>query len=124
MRIWFYITLSVLIKILGEHLIKSFISTALLMSSVFASIASADQVGDQYVCKSGENTRTITVNYRFEGDPVPCEVSYEKDSGVQILWNAKAEIGYCESKAKEFIAKQESWGWVCTQENSADNSAN
>lgn len=49
---------------------------------------------------------------------VPCEVQYFKDTEApgesQVLWSAQAQAGYCESKASEFVAKLEGWGWSCS----------
>ena len=51
------------------------------------------------------------------GVTVPCEVHYYKDTEApgekQVLWSAAAQEGFCESKAQEFIAKLEGWGWDC-----------
>ena len=44
----------------------------------------------------------------------------------QVLWTAENEADFCDRKAREFVAKQESWGWTCVetiQEKSTDNSA-
>jgi len=95
---------------------KRFLTTAFILLGLFSTSAIADSKGDSYVCKHGDKTRTITIMYRYAGDPTPCEVLYEKDSGTQTLWNAQAEAGYCERKTKEFIDKQEGWGWNCTLE--------
>ena len=58
-------------------------------------------------CTHDGQTRVITVGYDNE-------VTYEKSSGVQTLWSARNERDYCLEKAKEFVAKQEGWGWSCT----------
>ncbi|MGI9200771.1 MAG: hypothetical protein ACR2QL_06915 [Woeseiaceae bacterium] len=51
------------------------------------------------------------------GVTVPCQVQYYKDTEmpgeVQTLWTADSDASYCESKASEFAAKLESWGWSC-----------
>ena len=82
----------------------------LFVAFLLAGFAQADQ---EYVCNFGDNVRLITVTYDSELDLVPCQVQYDKGHGVETLWNAQSEVGYCESKASEFVAKQESWGWSC-----------
>jgi hypothetical protein len=51
------------------------------------------------------------------GVSVPCEVHYYKDSEMpgekQVLWTATSEVGYCEAKTEEFVAKLREWGWEC-----------
>ena len=68
-----------------------------------------------YVCTHDGNTRTIRVIYPDEG-PNACEVTYEKSTGTQTLWNASNDSSYCEGKAVDFVAKQEGWGWQCNQQ--------
>ncbi len=65
--------------------------------------------------------RVISVAYQDGQNQMPCEVNYDKGEGVQTLWSAKSEIGYCESKAREFIEKHESWGWSCENNQQAVN---
>ncbi len=81
--------------------------TSLLFSATFA-IA-----GEDYVCDYDGEKRLISIAYTSDQQSVPCEVRYDKGQGVEILWSANSEVGYCEKKASEFIAKQESWGWTC-----------
>lgn len=84
---------------------------SVLITAFFCSgIAMANE---EYVCNFGDVKRLISISYENEGQPVPCEVWYDKGQGVERLWNAQAEVGYCESKASEFVSKQESWGWTC-----------
>ncbi|WP_196139591.1 hypothetical protein [Aliikangiella sp. G2MR2-5] len=66
------------------------------------------------VCKSADNIREISIVYP-EGTQTPCEVHYTKKGETKVLWSAKAESGYCESKAADFIEKQKDWGWQCEQ---------
>lgn len=67
-----------------------------------------------YVCKSGDQERQISISYDVEGATVPCQVVYTKEDGsVQNLWNAQNVEGYCEEKADEFAEKQRGWGWDC-----------
>lgn len=66
------------------------------------------------VCKNGKHVRTISVIYKKNVSVTSCDVTYEKVSGVKTLWNAKSDLAYCLKKAKEFVRKQEGWGWSCS----------
>lgn len=68
---------------------------------------------EQYVCNNGDAKRVISIMYETAEDKLPCEVQYDKGEGTQTLWSAQTDAGYCETKASEFVAKQESWGWSC-----------
>ncbi len=74
---------------------------------------------EQYICSHGDAERVISVVYQNAESQVPCEVQYDKGEGAHTLWSAQAEVGYCETKASEFVAKQESWGWSCEKAASA-----
>ena len=53
---------------------------------------------------------------------MPCNVIYKKQTEGfedQVLWSAESQDGYCEEKAREFVGKLESWGWVCLETVSA-----
>lgn len=76
---------------------------------------------EEHVCTNGDDMRVISVEYEDAQTQIPCDVNYDKGEGVQTLWSAKSEIGYCESKAREFIEKHESWGWSCEKNPQADN---
>ena len=75
---------------------------------------------DRYVCNLGNNERVIEVIYASPPSKVPCEVSYTKSEGVQKLWRAQNEIGYCESHARTFAEKHMGWGWHCSQPAAAE----
>ncbi len=79
---------------------------------------------EEYVCHYEDERRLISVVYENDQEPVPCEVQYDKGQGVQSLWNAQAEAGYCENKAAEFVAKQEEWGWSCEKVQPATTAEN
>ncbi|GLQ30814.1 hypothetical protein [Litoribrevibacter albus] len=85
----------------------------LAMGSLIALSAGTAIAGDSYVCVNGDAERKISVVYTQPGFTVPCEVVYEKASGMQTLWRAENEEGYCEEKAKAFAEKQASWGFEC-----------
>ena len=77
---------------------------------------------EEYVCNFGDEQRLISVAYDSEQYPVPCQVLYDKGQGAESLWNAQSEVGYCESRAQEFVARQESWGWSCEKVAQAEQS--
>jgi hypothetical protein len=77
-------------------------------------------------CSHGNDVREVHVE-RPTSSPVPCNVVYKKQTeGVedQILWNATSDDSYCDEKAQGFVAKLESWGWVCTETISDDTGTN
>lgn len=69
-----------------------------------------------FQCSLGEYTRRVEI-VSEPGVSVPCEVHYYKDTEMpgeqQVLWRALNEEGYCESKAREFIASLGEMGWDC-----------
>lgn len=87
--------------------------TTLLLSIAFVLFGSQALADDVYVCTNGADERIISVTYAYADQPVPCEVTYEKSTGIQTLWNANNQADYCETKAFEFVEKQRSWGWDC-----------
>lgn len=72
---------------------------------------------ESWSCSSGNDVREVQIE-RTTSEAVPCNVVYKKPTeGVedQILWNATNDDSYCDEKAQGFVAKLESWGWVCTE---------
>jgi hypothetical protein len=72
---------------------------------------------ESWSCSHGNDVREVHIE-RPTSSPVPCSVEYRKlTEGVedQTLWNAENDDSYCDEKAEGFIAKLESWGWVCTE---------
>lgn len=86
----------------------------LLFGSMAVLTASSAVAGESYVCVNGDAERKISVVYTQPGFTVPCEVVYEKDSGMQTLWRAENQEGYCEEQAKAFAEKQTAWGFECS----------
>ena len=71
---------------------------------------------DSWSCSHDNDVREVHI--MSTGAAVPCEVVYKKlTEGVedQVLWNANNDASYCEDKARGFIEKLESWGWVCAE---------
>ena len=74
-------------------------------------------------CSNDNDVREVHIE-RPTSSPVPCNVVYKKQTeGVedQILWNANSDDSYCDEKAQGFVAKLESWGWVCAETISDDS---
>ncbi len=86
---------------------------SVLLFCVFLFYCVTGFAGEKYVCNHGDAKRVISVLYKNAEEHLPCEVQYDKGEGVQTLWTAQSEAGYCENKAREFVEKQESWGWSC-----------
>lgn len=98
------------------------IMTKTILLAMFVGIPSAyaDKVT---ICEHEGAVREVHVVYEVEGQTVPCSVNYVKETGTQALWRAENNEGYCEEKAADFIAKQESWGWTCESQASAESEA-
>lgn len=77
---------------------------------------------DSWNCSHDDLVREVQIEYP-EGGSVPCNVIYKKQTEGfedQVLWSAENAEGYCEEKAREFVGKLESWGWVCLETVSAE----
>ena len=88
-----------------------------LLTAMLPSI-SFGQDSQNFQCTQGDLQRRVEI-VQEGANPVPCEVHYYKESEAQgerqVLWRATNESSYCESKAREFVAKLEGWGWSCGQ---------
>ena len=75
------------------------------------------QANTSYQCTYDGMQRRIEI-LTEPGVTVPCQVQYHKDTEmpgeVQTLWTASTDASYCASKASEFVAKLEGWGWTCS----------
>ena len=87
--------------------------TALLFAAT-AGTALANPV----TCRYGELSRKIEVVYSNPGQPVPCEVIYDKtaEGTIETLWRANNEAGYCEAQAAGLIEELQGMGWRCDTE--------
>ncbi len=83
---------------------------------IIGALTSANAHAATTHCKLGDLIREVTVVYADPGQPVPCEVLYEKpaEGQTQTLWRADNEAGFCEARAAEFVAKLETLQWTCT----------
>ncbi len=86
----------------------------LTIAAMLLSATAATQAMDnsKTICTHDTTTRTIEIVYTGEG-ALPCEVQYTKSAEPKVLWSANNLENYCESKAAEFIEKQQNWGWNC-----------
>lgn len=94
-------------------------STQLIAMAILGVSYSAH--ADSWNCSHDDLVREVQIEYP-EGGSVPCNVIYKKQTEGfedQVLWSAENAEGYCEEKAREFVAKLESWGWVCLETVSA-----
>ena len=85
-----------------------------------AALASSQASANTSVCTNGGLTRSIEVVYSDPGQPVPCEVIYDKSAeggGTHSLWRAGSEAGYCEAQAAAFADRLRGLGWTCGSTN-------
>jgi len=94
-----------------------FRKTLLLLATAALPAAAWSQSDTSYQCRMGNLVRRVEIFYET-GVAVPCEVQYFKDTEAPgsraVLWNAQNESGYCEARAREFVARLEGLGWTCT----------
>lgn len=90
--------------------------TLLLLAASALPAAAWCQSDTTYQCRMGNLVRRVEIFYET-GVAVPCEVQYFKDTEApgarEVLWRAQNESGYCEARAREFVARLESLGWDC-----------
>ena len=86
-----------------------------LIATLLPAAAAAQDEG-KYQCTYGDMQRRVEI-VTEPGMEVPCSVHYFKDTEApgeqQVLWSAENDGSYCRSKAMEFVAKLEGWGWNC-----------
>jgi hypothetical protein len=90
--------------------------------SILAFSVSINAYADSWNCSNSDLVREVIIEYP-EGGSVPCNVVYKKQTEGfedQVLWSAESEEGYCAEKARDLVAKLESWGWVCLETVSSD----
>jgi len=86
--------------------------------AAFTALFASSQVlaNENYVCKQGNQERTIAIVYANADSAAPCEVTYDKGEGSESLWQAKNDASYCEEKVAAFVEKQRGWGWDCNKQ--------
>ena len=88
---------------------------------VFAGFA-GQSLANPVTCSYGDLSRKIEVVYSDPGQPVPCEVIYDKsaEGSIETLWRANNEAGYCEAQASGLIDKLAGQGWRCEKSTGAE----
>ncbi len=92
----------------------------LIIASMLATTPVLAAENSTYRCEHLGAERVIEISYP-KGTAVPCEVSYTKAEGTEVLWRAANTEGYCEEKAAEFVEKQRNWGWQCALESAMES---
>jgi hypothetical protein len=84
--------------------------------------ASAPALANPLTCTLGDLARRIEVVYSDPGQPVPCEVIYDKsgEGSFETLWRAYNQAGYCEDRAAELAEKLTRLGWSCSSDRARD----
>ena len=74
---------------------------------------------NSWTCHKADLTRHLLSFYPKAPARLPCKVFYSKPKEnvmPRALWESANTSDYCERKAAEFVAKLESWGWRCTDD--------
>ena len=90
----------------------------LILAGALAFSGFAAAQAPSYECVNGASTRRVEVAFPAAGE-TRCEVRYYKDGASQVLWSADVESAYCETKARDFIAKLQDAGWSCSNADAA-----
>jgi hypothetical protein len=90
----------------------------LVLAGTFALPVFAAAEAANYECVNGGSTRRVEVAFPVVGE-TRCEVRYHKDGESVVLWNAQADSAYCETKARDFVAKLREAGWSCANPDAA-----
>ncbi len=93
-------------------------SLPVILATGLATAAAADAAEkSQHTCRSGDVVRRVVIEVGDLGTGLPCEVVYWKDTetpGVRrVLWNARTDTAFCESKAAGLVKKLGTSGWQC-----------
>lgn len=89
-------------------------------------VSTYSPASEQYVCTLDNQLRKVRINYPT-GHQVPCSVIYEKPTeggSKKTMWEAQQQIGYCETKANEFIEYLRDNGWNCKKDTVIDDNKN
>ncbi len=106
---------------------KSLLTTGITSAAFCATLAVGNAAwADGTSCTHGDLERAVSVVYTEPGQPVPCEVVYEKPSegGLSTPWRAQNEAGYCETQAQSLVEKLQGFGWDCEARDSTQDSNN
>jgi hypothetical protein len=70
----------------------------------------------EYQCAHELAIRSVAVEYQEPSQHVPCKVVYHKPPHApSVLWQAQAQAGFCEHRAKELVRTLERSGWSCDE---------
>jgi len=71
----------------------------------------------EFLCRHGDLLRRVEV---VAGEAVPdaaCEVRYWRDASTstegEVLWRANQDLDFCDSRARNLLARLETGGWSC-----------
>ena len=94
----------------------------ILCTALIVALTAGPAMANPVTCSYGDLSRKIEVVYSNPGQPVPCEVIYDKsaEGTIETLWRANVEAGYCEAKAAGLVEKLQGMGWRCDAEPPAD----
>ncbi len=89
-----------------------------LGTALVTAVLTNQVLANPVTCSYGDLSRTIEVVYSDPGQPVPCEVIYDKsaEGTIETLWQANNEAGFCEAQARALAAKLSGMGWQCEAE--------
>lgn len=89
-----------------------------LSAALFCAVFAGQALANPVTCTYGDLSRKIEVVYSDPGQPVPCEVIYDKsaEGSIETLWQANNEAGYCEAQAAALRDKLSGVGWQCVVE--------
>ena len=92
-------------------------SLPVILAAGLATAAADAAEKSNYTCRSGDVVRRVVIEVGDPGTGLPCEVVYWKDTetpGVRrVLWNARTDAAFCESKAAGLVKKLGTSGWQC-----------
>jgi hypothetical protein len=72
--------------------------------------------GLEYQCAHELVIRSVAVEYQEPEQQVPCKVVYHKPPHApSVLWQAQAQAGFCEHRAKELVRTLERSGSSCDE---------
>jgi hypothetical protein len=70
--------------------------------------------GVEYKCAHEMIMRSVAVQYEDPDHRVPCEVVYHKPPrSPTVLWQAQAQVDFCERRAEELVRRLERSGYSC-----------
>jgi hypothetical protein len=84
--------------------------------AALTALSSGMAYGLEYQCAHELAIRSVAVEYQKPGQQVPCKVVYHKPPRTpSVLWQAQAQVGFCEHRARELVEGLERSGWFCDE---------